>query len=350
MPVERAPVRFGVVGCGVIAYWTHLRVIRGVRSAALVAAADPDPDARARARRLTGLPVCADAAEVIARGDVDAVVVAAPPAAHAELAVAAARGGKHVYLEKPIATTASDGRRVVAAVDEARVVAAIGFNRRRHPAFERARDVVRAGRLGAVRAVHSSFCEPTAAGEMPEWKRRRATGGGVLLDLASHHIDLVRFLLDDEVADVECRLTSEASEHDGAWLRLALRGGAEACSFFSFRAARSDAFELIGERATLRIDRHRTSPALRVSRRLGYGVRRAPLWPSPASIAWRAARLLRPSYESSYARALAAFADEIRGGPPQGLATAADGLRALEVVLAAEESDRTGQAIALEPA
>jgi len=104
--VPARPVRFGVVGCGVIAYWTHLRELRRMKGATLVAAADPDPEARRRAHRLSGVPVHERAEDLVARPDVDAVLVGAPPALHADLAVAVASAGKHLYLEKPIATTA----------------------------------------------------------------------------------------------------------------------------------------------------------------------------------------------------------------------------------------------------
>ena len=98
-----------------------------------------------------------------------------------------------------------------------------------------------------MRAAVTVFSEPIALNDMPAWKRRRTTGGGVLFDLASHHVDLLRWFLDDEVAKVEARLKSEVTDDDTAWLRIAMRGGAEARSFFSFRTGRADFLEFIGE-------------------------------------------------------------------------------------------------------
>lgn len=337
MTARVRPVRFGVIGCGVIAYWTHLRELKRLPGATLVAATDPDAAARARAERLTGVPVYERVDQVLNRSDIDAVAICAPTHLHADLAVAACAAGKHVYVEKPIATTAADARRICEAAARASRLIAVGFNRRWHPAFQQARALLAAGRIGQVHTALTVFSEPIAAHEMPAWKRRRATGGGVLFDLASHHIDLLRWFLDDEVAQVEAQLKSEVTDDDSAWLRIAMHRGAEARSFFSFRTGRADFLEFVGEKGTLRVDRHRPTLSLRLARRSGYGVRNAVVLPNRSMLAWRLVRLVRPSYESSYRRALEAFVGSINGEPARG-ATLSDGVKSLDVILAAEGS------------
>ena len=334
-------IRLGVIGCGSIAYWVHLRIARRTRGAVLVSAADPDEDARKRAGQLAGIPVHASTNELLERRDIDAVIVSGPTHLHAELAIAACDAGKHVYLEKPLASSAADGARVVEAANRSGVTVALGFNRRFHPLHEQARSLIREGRIGHVRAVQSTFCERSQAGELPEWKRRRSTGGGVLLDLASHHIDLARWYLDDEVASAHAALQSEASEHDSARLDLAMRSGTQVQSWFSFRTATSDWLEFSGELGTLRVDRHRAGISLRVPRRFGYGVRSARIAPTAPLAVWQLQRIVRPSAESSYARALDAFVGTLRGERRE-MAGLDDGLKALEVVEAAEESARAG--------
>jgi predicted dehydrogenase len=328
-------MRLGLLGCGVIAYWAHLRVLRRMAGATLVAAADPDPAARAAARRLTNVPLHEGADELLRRPDIDAVVICAPTQLHADLAVAAAEAGKHFYLEKPIATDAADARRVVDAASRARVIAAMGFNRRLHPLYQQARDLIDGGRIGRVRAVQTAFCEPSPPDSMPVWKRRRATGGGVLLDLASHHLDLLRWFLREEVDTVAASLGSRVTEQDSAQLALTMRSGVEVQSYFSFRAGLADYLEFIGERGTLRVDRH--SPVLRLGlrRRLGYGVRRSWIAPTPAVLAWRIRRGVRPSFDPSYRRSLQAFVHQALGRPAAG-ASLLDGVRSLEAVLSAE--------------
>jgi len=344
-PFRTAPTRIGLLGCGMIAHFHHLRVLRRLPGATLVAAADPDPKARARAQ-LAHVPTHARMEEVLGRDDIDAVVICVPTHLHAEVALAAAAAGKHFYLEKPIAINAQDAKRVSDAAAEARLITAIGFNRRLHPLYEQARALLADGPLGRVCAVQMAFCEPTPPDVMPGWKRQRATGGGVLLDLASHHIDLLRWFLDDEVAEIGASLTSDVTEHDSGRLQLTMRGGAEVQGFFSFRAGLADFLEFICERGTLRVDRHRTGLTFKVRRRLGYGVRSGWITPSPAVVAWRLRRLIRPSEDPSYRRALRAFA-ELLAGRPGRLPSLTDGALSLRTILAAEESAHAGRPVRL---
>jgi predicted dehydrogenase len=343
------PTRIGVVGCGTIAYWTHLRTLARLRDVRVVAAADPDPAARERARAVCGATLHASHDELLARADLDAVVLCAPTPVHAELAIAACRRGLPFYLEKPLAGTASDGRAILAAARDAGVVAALGFNRRRHPVHERARALLLDGRIGRVATVLSAFCEPMSAAAMPAWTRRRDSGGGALLDLGSHHVDLVRWMLDDEIAEVGCRITTTATEDDDAWLELGTRRGVEVRSAFSLRSGPADWLTFVGERGTIHVDRFRCALELRTTRRFGYGLRRVPLRPRASDAAWRARRLVRPSFEPSYARALADFVAEVRGGPARS-ARLDDGARALDVVLAAEDAARRGTRTAVREA
>jgi len=339
-------VRFGVIGCGVIAYWTHLPLLMRLKNVTLVAATDPNPESREKASRLTHVPIYENAGELLERDDIDAVVICAPSHLHAELAIAAAKARKHFYLEKPIASTVPDGRRVIDAVKDAGVSAAIGFNRRFHPAFEQARALVAAGRIGRVRAVVTVCSEPVPISVTQEWRGQRRTGGGVLLDLASHHVDLVRWVLGCEPTEIEGRIKSDVSEEDSAWLRLTMADGSEVSGFFSFRAGLTEYLEFIGELGTVRVDRHRFSLSLRLTRRVGYGSRSSIVFPSPGMFAARMIRVRRPSYDPSYGRALAAFVEMLNGGPSR-VATLHDGLRSLETVAAAEQSVRAALSPAL---
>ena len=323
------------MGCGVIAYWAHLRALRRMPGARLVAAADADPAARSRAHALTRVPVHDSLEALLLRPDLHAVVIALPTHLHADAAVAAASAGKHFYVEKPIAASMSDARRVVEAAARAGVVGAVGYNRRFHPLFQLARRRVAGGIIGRVRGALTAFCEPLSGEALPEWRRGRATGGGVLLDLGSHHVDLLRWLLDDEIATATADVRSDRSEQDSASLALTTRGGVEVRSWFSYRAGLADFVELVGERGTLRIDRH--SPVLRLgtARRLGYGVRWRTVVPDGDVIRWRLRRLVRPSLDPSYRRSLEAFIRRLHDGGP-GPATLEDGLASLEVILGAE--------------
>jgi predicted dehydrogenase len=116
--------------------------------------------------------------------------------------------------------------------------------------------------------------------------------------------------------------------------------------FFSFRAARADFLELIGDRGVLRVDRYDASLAVWVARPGLAAVRRRRVRPSRALLEWRLRRLVRPASEPSYGRSLAAFVDTLRGNA-QELPTMEDGLRSLEAVLAAERSAELAVATAV---
>jgi predicted dehydrogenase len=276
---------------------------------------------------------------------VDAVFITAPPATHAALTIAAARAGKHVYVEKPLATNAEDAARATAAATGAGIVATVGFNYRWHPAHQRARRWLGEGRIGEVRAVQTVFCEPLGR-SMPEWKKYRHSGGGVLLDLASHHVDLLRWLLGTEVSSVRADIRAHATEDDTATLDMTMRGGVPVKTFVSFCAGPADRLFFIGERGTILVDRHKALPVIHRSLTRRYGVRRRPTMPTADEVMLWARRLAQPSYQPSFRRSIAAFIQRVNGAPAE-LATLEDGAASLAVVLAAEASRASGDAVGI---
>jgi myo-inositol 2-dehydrogenase/D-chiro-inositol 1-dehydrogenase len=339
-------VRLGLIGCGRIASAVHLRVLMRMRGAELVAVADPDPEALRRAEELSDALLYSTPDELIDEARVVSVVICASSAEHARLGIAAAEAGKHLYLEKPLATTADEAASVIDAVARAGITAVIGLNRRAHPLFEQGRRELLAGRIGRVRAVHSAFCEPLAGPSLPHWKRHRETGGGVLLDLGSHHFDLLRWFLGVEIESVEASLRSDASEHDTAWVSVGLGGELEARCFFSFRGGTVDFLEFVGDRGSLRLDRYLPPALLSLKRDNLQALRRARILPSAHVAAWRLRRLVRPANEPSYRRSLTRFVRRLQGERVE-LPTLEDGMRSLEAVLAAEESALVGRPVGL---
>jgi len=329
-------VKIGLLGCGSVAYWIHRRALGSIRGVTLTAAADPDPTARARFTRASGVTVYQRAEDLLGRGDIEAVLICAPTHLHASLALAAAAAGKPFYLEKPIASTLDDAREVLAAASRTGLTATTGFNRRHNPLFEQAKALLADGAIGRIHAVQTSFCEPSPPDRMPAWKRRRETGGGVLLDLASHHVDQVRWMLATDVRVVSASLRSEVTEHDEARVALETDAGVSIQCFFSFRAGPAERLEFVGEGGTLGLDRHTARLTLCRQRRRGYGARRVRVLPSPAVLQWLGERTCRPAADPSYRGALRAFIEQVRGLPSRS-ATLNDGLRSLEAVLAAEE-------------
>ncbi|MFF4484438.1 Gfo/Idh/MocA family protein [Streptomyces melanosporofaciens] len=165
----------------------------------LVAVADEVPGRAEEAAGRYGFATAArDWHEVAADPRVQAVSIAAPNFLHREIGIAMARAGKHIWIEKPVGLTADDARAVAAAVAEAGVQGAVGFNYRNAPAVQTARAMIAAGEIGTVTHARVRLFSDYAA--HPEgaltWRYERARGGsGVLGDLASHGVDLARFLL-----------------------------------------------------------------------------------------------------------------------------------------------------------
>ncbi|MFF2126856.1 Gfo/Idh/MocA family protein [Streptomyces olivochromogenes] len=165
----------------------------------LVAVADEVPGRAEEAAAQYGFAAAhRDWREVAADPRVEAVSIAAPNFLHREIGLAMAEAGKHIWIEKPVGLTAEDARAVSDAVTKAGVQGTVGFNYRNAPAVAAARELIASGEIGTVTHVRIRLFSDYAA--HPEgaltWRYERERGGsGVLGDLASHGVDLARFLL-----------------------------------------------------------------------------------------------------------------------------------------------------------
>jgi predicted dehydrogenase len=334
----------GVIGCGTIAYWAHLRNLRKMPAVRIAGLVDPDPVALTRAHKLVHASTYDCVEALLQAPDIDAVVIASPTHLHSEHVISACAASKHVYLEKPMAIDKPSLLRTAETIRDSDIEFAVGFNRRFHPTFQRGRELFRDGVIGKVKTVLSSFSEPALENDMPEWKRKRQTGGGVLLDLGIHHFDLYRWFLDDEFEEIRAQIESNSNENDTAFVQIRMQKNTNIAGHFSFTSSRSDYLELHGDLGILRIDLHRASIEWRKPRRLGYGVRRQLIIPRASEIPWKLRKFISPSFDPSHGRALHAFMQTISRGettaPP--LAGIDDGVRSVQAVLAAEESALSG--------
>ncbi len=172
----------------------------------LVAVADPEPARRAEATAGYGFEVAhPDWESLVGRDDVDVVSVTGPNFVHAEIAVAAAKAGKHVWIEKPVGRHLGDTTEVADAIGSAGVRSAVGFNYRNAPAVELARELVGEGRVGRVETVTLRLLSDYAAhpDSMLSWRfDPLLAGSGVLGDLATHGLDLARYVVGDAAGDI----------------------------------------------------------------------------------------------------------------------------------------------------
>jgi predicted dehydrogenase len=336
----------GVAGCGTIARQVHLPLLQRRRDVKLVAISDSDRDALAEAElRCRGAQPYRSIEDMLREAELDAVVVALPPTLHASAACAILESGLHLYLEKPMAPTLDDGAAIMRAWQRSGRVGVMGFNCRANPLYLRLRELMHSGRAGTV--VYLQTFLASAARSLPAWKRQRASGGGVLLDLGVHHIDLIRFLTGREITGVRASVLSRMSEQDTALLELQLEGGIGAHAFFSLAAAEGDQVEVHGDVARLSVARY-TSLDVRITDNPGRGfgvvgrvLRRA------AAVRYlaRAVEARRsPLREPGYAVLLDRFIRAgLTGVAPLDVPDIADGFAATAVVVAAELSLATGQ-------
>ncbi len=190
-------VRFGVVGLG-IGRW-HVEEISKLPDAVVTAVCDRDPGRREGVRRRYGIPAAEERIEdLLARSDVDAVVVALPNHLHEPAVLAAFDAGKHVLCEKPLGRDAAAARRMAAAAaDHPGLQALVAMKFRFDPRSRALRRLVEDGAIGTVYHGFNRYIRPAGGGGIPEgWFRRKETaGGGALIDNGVHLLDLNWFLM-----------------------------------------------------------------------------------------------------------------------------------------------------------
>ena len=166
----------------------------------LAAVAETVPEVAADFRRRYGIRVYPNWHDLVADPGIRAVSVTAPNYLHREMGVAVAEAGKHLWIEKPVGLNAEDAIAVREAVQANGVVGCVGFNYRHVPAVTYAGDLIEAGAIGRITHARVQLLTDYAAhpGGPLSWRFALERGGhGVLGDLASHGVDLLRFLLGD---------------------------------------------------------------------------------------------------------------------------------------------------------
>ncbi|TCT02247.1 Gfo/Idh/MocA family protein [Aquabacter spiritensis] len=194
------PLRVGVTGIGIMGS-NHARVLSQLPGAELVAVADPD---RAQAERVAGFLGCGAVTDHRALLDLglDAVIVAAPTHLHHPIALDVIASGTSVLVEKPVASTVAEGREIVAAADRRKVTLMIGHVERFNPAVQAVKDAIAGEELLSI-AI-------TRVGPFPP----RMSNVGVVIDLAVHDIDLIRWFTGSDIVEVQPQTSSAMAERE----------------------------------------------------------------------------------------------------------------------------------------
>lgn len=221
-------VRFAILGCGLIGK-KRAAALSKVPHAQLVAVCDLDAKrAHELAALYPGAAALADPATVMARADVDAVVIATLNGSLAPLSLAAVRAGKHVLVEKPGALNAAELRAVQTAAAKTGVKVRIGYNHRFHPALQKARQIFESGVLGPMMFLRGRYGHGGRVGYDREWRADpKLSGGGELIDQGVHLIDLAGWFLGD-FTTIEGHCTTsfwDMKVDDNAFLSLRTAAG-----------------------------------------------------------------------------------------------------------------------------
>jgi UDP-N-acetylglucosamine 3-dehydrogenase len=193
-------LRVGVIGVGVMGS-NHARVLAELPGVEFVGVADPDRIQAHSVAQALGCAEFPDCASLLDTG-VEAVTIAAPTHVHQEIALACIARGVHVLVEKPIASSIEEGHAIVAAARRTGVTLMVGHVERFNPAVQAIKDALRGEDILSI-AI-------TRVGPFPP----RMSNVGVVIDLAVHDIDLIRWFTDSEIVEVQPQLSSAVAERE----------------------------------------------------------------------------------------------------------------------------------------
>jgi predicted dehydrogenase len=332
-------LRVGLVGCGYHGVALAQGVVRSDRLR-LVGCADPDEGGTGRVAALAdGISAHRSLAELLEEADVDAVLIATPHDHLAPLALSAIRAGKHVLVERPMAMDEAQAREVEFAAASAGVTCMVGYSFR-YGMARYVSDLLARGAVGDLRAITGSIGTPPMN---DDWVAQAESGGGPLMYVGCHLIDLALWFVAEEPISVSATIAHRPGTgvDDTSALQLEFTDGRVA-QFLVTQSAAGFFYDLkvIGRSGSITL-RGRNFVQFEVEVH------------SSALPGWREPTIIRPSMQTDHITMmlmpeLAEFADAVERGRPPGV-TASDGRRVLRVLDAAKESGRTHRAATLVP-
>jgi UDP-N-acetyl-2-amino-2-deoxyglucuronate dehydrogenase len=342
-PVDRR-LRFALVGCGRISR-NHVAALEAHADRAVLAGVcDTDPAALQRAVAATGAPGYSSLDALLANCDADVVVLATPSGLHATQAIACARAGRHVVTEKPMATRFDEGLAMVRACRDAGVKLFVVKQNRLNPTMQRLRQAIDDHRFGRIFLVQVNvfWTRPQTYYDEAPWRGRWDLDGGAFMNQASHYVDMVDWLVGpvDNVHAYTATLARDIEAEDTGVMSLRLRsGGLAAISVTMLTHGKNfeGSITVLGERGTVRIG--------------GVAVNRIEHWefaeavPEDAQVhaaSYMPASVYGLGHPLYYANVLDSLRGDARAEVDGG-----EGLRSLEVIVAAYRSARDGVRVGL---
>lgn len=329
--------RIALIGSGSMGR-VHARHWARMPDAKIVAIASLDGDTMAPLVAVTGAQAMTDAREAINRADVDIVDICVPTPLHKELAIESLGARKHTFLEKPMARTLAECDEIKRAHDASGVALTVGHVVRFFPEFRAAHDKVKAGGVGNVAAVRSGRLSGQPGG-WHDWFRDPAQSGGVLLDLAIHDFDWMRWTFGevDRVFAKGLHGGEYSGTLDYALVTLHFASGAlgHVTASWAHPGGFRTQFEICGDNGMIEHDSRRSAPIVASLRATDTTAPSVTVPENP----------LAPNDDPYYIE-LRAFVDAIDSGcrPPVSVD---DARAAVQIALAATESIQTGLPVSL---
>jgi predicted dehydrogenase len=257
-------LQWGIVGCGNVVENKSGPSILGAGRSRIFGVMRRDVEKARAFARANAVPLCTDkAAEIIEHPDIDIVYVATPPSSHKEYALAAAEAGKHVLVEKPMGMSEAEDREMIMACEEAGVELFVAYYRRFHPHVLKMKELIDGGWIGQPVMGQIDFAQSPATDYDLKWRRQpEISGGGLFVDVVTHRLDVMAYLLGDPTEVCGLRMTVDPSGGVEDVVSLCIRYGDRALCAVSgdFASGRwSDRFVIAGTEGAIiseRLDGH----------------------------------------------------------------------------------------------
>ncbi len=328
----------------------HLPALQSLHGAEVVALADIDQERLNQVgdefhikNRYT------DFRNLIENEEVKVIAVCVPAKSHAEIAIAALDAGKHVFIEKPLALSMEEIELLMEKAKGSTSKTTVGFNLRCHRLVREARKIIQAGALGKIGSIRSVWTSDVRHfRNMPEWRNKREEGGGTLIEIAIHHFDLWRFLLESEVEEVFALTHSSEWDDEIATVNARMTNGAIVSSVFSERTNNNNEIEIHGRNGSLLIscyhfDGLEFQPILSVPGKISARVKKVinTLRDLPKAVStMRNGGEFMASYRAEWEHFMHAIQNDT-----QVECTLEDGMHAVQVTLAATQSASLGKPV-----
>jgi UDP-N-acetyl-2-amino-2-deoxyglucuronate dehydrogenase len=259
-PIANRPIRFALAGCGRIAANHFVAIDKHKERAELVAACDVDPAALDNSVGRAGVRRFVSYVEMLEKCEADVVVLTTPSGLHPLQTIQAAQTGKHVMTEKPMATRWEDGKRMVAACDEAGVRLFVVKQNRRNATLQLLKQAVDQGRFGRIYMVSINvfWSRPQSYYDSAAWRGTWEFDGGAFMNQASHYVDLLDWLIGpvESVQAYTGTLARNIQVEDTGVMSVRWRSGALGSvnvTMLTYPKNLEGSITIIGEKGTVRV-------------------------------------------------------------------------------------------------